>query len=165
MFDGNLDHSAKQTLSNRSELALEHYINATCEFVWDAWTVPELFAAWFAPLPYRIKKAEIDPVPGGIYSFVMCSTDGRAYSEQPGCVLVAEPQKRLVWTDALGPEFRPNKLSFITVDVELTAKSNGTVCKVVARHKSSADCQFHEQMGFQRSWIKSLHQLECLATA
>jgi uncharacterized protein YndB with AHSA1/START domain len=82
-------------------------------------------------------------------------------------VLEVDERKKLVWTSALGPGFRPNDAgegcdSFpFTAVVTFTDAGNGkTQYKAVALHKDSADRETHENMGFHDGWGTVATQLE-----
>jgi uncharacterized protein YndB with AHSA1/START domain len=88
----------------------------------------------------------------------------------PGCVLEVVEGKKLVWTSALGPGYRPNPTgegceSFPMTAVITFADAGGgkTAYKAVALHKDLTDKEAHEKMGFHEGWGTTAGQLEELA--
>lgn len=158
-------------MSDNLDLVLERTLNAPRDLVWKAWTDVEHLKRWFAPKPYEISELEMDLRPGGIFRLRMTGPDGFDTGHgQPGCVLQVIEGEKLVWTSALAPEFRPAEMgegceSFpMTAVVTLADAGEGkTLYRAVALHKSVADRDAHEQMGFQEGWGKCADQLEELA--
>jgi uncharacterized protein YndB with AHSA1/START domain len=142
----------------RLDLVLERVVDVPPEKVWVAWTQPEHVKKWFTPRPWSTVDCEIDLRPGGIFRSVMRSPEGEDH-ENVGCFLEVVENERLVWTDALGPGWRPNAEPFMTAVVSLERHGNGTKYTAIAIHKDEADRKKHEEMGFHEGWGKALDQL------
>ena len=90
------------------DLMFERVIDVPRELVWAAWTTPEQLKKWFTPAPWKTVDCEIDLRPGGIFSTMMRSPEGQEFPNL-GCYLEVIKNERLVWTNALEPNFRPSK--------------------------------------------------------
>ncbi len=146
----------------KRDLVLERVIDVPRELVWRAWTRPEDVKKWFAPAPWTTVDCEIDLRPGGILRFVMRSPDGQLFPNV-GCYLDIVENERLVWTDALGPGYRPSETPFFTAVITLEPQATGTKYTALAMHKDEQDRLKHEEMGFYIGWGQCLDQLVALA--
>lgn len=155
-------------MTNENDLVLERTLDAPVELVWAAYTDPEHLKQWFAPKPYQITECELDLRPGGIFRIRMVGPDGFDTGHgTAGCVLEAVENKKLTWTSALGPGYRPNEAgegceSFpMTAIVTFEDAGDGkTAYRAVALHKDAKDKAAHEQMGFHDGWGTVAGQLE-----
>jgi uncharacterized protein YndB with AHSA1/START domain len=149
------------------DLVLERTVDVAPELVWKAWTTPELLVKWFAPKPWSTSSCEIDLRPGGRFHTVMRSPEGEEYPNT-GCILVAEENKTLVFTSALGPDFRPQPAGDdfpFTAVLSLERAGNGTKYTATAIHADAAAKKSHEEMGFVEGWSAALDQLVEVAKA
>lgn len=142
------------------DLVLERHIpDVTPALLWRAWTEPDQLMQWFAPKPWETSACEIDLRPGGVFSTTMRSPEGEEMAGDPGCYLEVVEHRRLVWTDALGPGYRPNASSFMTAIITMAPEGNGTKYRALVLHRDPAGRQQHEDMGFFTGWTTMLDQL------
>lgn len=152
------------------DLVLERTVDVPPQLVWRAWTEPALVTQWFTPAPWTTVDCEIDLRPGGLFRTVMRSPEGQDH-ENIGCYLDVVENQRLVWTDVLGPGYRPRTVDpdsptqcgFFTAFVLLEPAGKGTRYVARALHRNVADRQRHEDMGFHQGWGTALDQLVAMA--
>lgn len=146
------------TINPELDLVLERIVDVRPELVWRAWTEPELLKQWFAPRPWTTPHCELDVRPGGICKTTMRSPDGDEFTGT-GCYLEVHPNRRLIFTDALGPGYRPNPEPFFTAIIDIEPHGSGTRYRAIALHRNIDDKKKHEDMGFQHGWSQCLDQL------
>ena len=141
------------------DLVLERILDVPPETVWRAWTEPPLLKKWFCPRPWMAAECEIDLRPGGTFHTVLPGPDGTTL-DNPGCYLEVVPNRRLVFTTALGPGYRPQDHYIpFTAIITLEPKGKGTRYHVLARHKDEATAKQHVEMGFHEGSSEALDQL------
>jgi uncharacterized protein YndB with AHSA1/START domain len=152
------------TNENSFDLVLERVVDVAPELVFKAWTTPEHLMPWFCPLPYRTVECEIDLKPGGKFFVQMVDPDGNKLPAEPGCYLEIVPHRKIVWTSALGPGYRPLDPAkapwFFTAMLTFEPHGQGG-CKYTATaiHTKQEHADAHEKMGFSQGWGKVLEQL------
>jgi len=146
------------------DLILERTVDVPPELVWAAWTRPEHLKHWFCPRPWSVAECEIDLQPGGLFRTVMRSPEGETMPAGDGCYLEVVENHRLVWTSALGPNFRPlanpeEDALLFTAYILMEAAGTGTRYTAIAVHPDQVSKTRHEQMGFHDGWGTALDQL------
>lgn len=144
------------------DLELRREVDVAPQLIWRAWTEPNLLKQWFCPRPWRTTACELDLRPGGIFRTVMEGPAGEVH-DSTGCVLFVVPGRLLVFTDALGPGFRPTGSAFMSASVEITPTAGGALYVARALHKDPEVKSQHEAMGFHQGWGTALDQLVELA--
>lgn len=147
------------------DLILERVIDIPPELVWRAWTDPAMITQWFTPVPWKTIACEIDLRPGGAFKTEMQSPEGQSFPNV-GCYLEIIENKKLVWTSAIGPGFRPLVSApspAMTAIILLEPHGTGTKYTAIALHKDEQDRKAHEAMGFHEGWGKALDQLVAAA--
>lgn len=145
------------------DLVLEREVDVPPQLVWKAWTVPAHVVRWFTPAPWTTVHCEIDLRPGGRFHTVMRSPEGQEFPSD-GCYLEIVENRKLVWTDALRPGFRPTPRSaegalLFTATLLLEPHGKGTKYTAIAMHSDEAGRSKHEEMGFHQGWNTALDQL------
>lgn len=157
-------NNADYELDPKLDLTFERRVSAPPELMWQAWTRPEHIKQWFTPAPWQTVDCEIDLRPGGLFYTRMRSPDGEEYPNT-GCYLQIEENRKLVWTDAMGPNFRPATQPndcfnhFFTATVLFEPDGSGTRYVAIARHGEEAARKAHEEQGFLDGWSAALDQM------
>ncbi len=141
------------------DLVLERVVDVRPEQVWMAWTQPKHLMQWFTPKPWETIACEIDLRPGGIFSTTMRSPDGQEMPANAGCYLEVVENRKLVFTDALGPGYRPKGSGFMTATLLLEPEGTGTRYTAIVAHADPDGKKKHEDMGFADGWGTALDQL------
>ncbi len=150
------------------DLVLERTVDVPPELVWRAWTEPEHLMKWFTPVPWKTVACKIDLRPGGLFHTVMQSPEGQQFPGD-GCYLEVVKNRKLVWTAALLPGYRPRiekpgETPF-TATILFEPHAGGTKYTAIAVHRSEEDTKRHIDMGFHQGWGKALDQLVAHAKA
>jgi uncharacterized protein YndB with AHSA1/START domain len=145
------------------DLVLERTVDVPPDLVWLAWTRPEHVKAWFAPAPWTTVDCDIDLRPGGAFRTVMRSPEGQEFPSV-GCYLEIVPERKLVWTSALEPGFRPAPRGpgvpfLFTAVIALEPHEGGTRYTAIAMHQDEKSRAEHDAMGFRHGWGAALEQL------
>lgn len=140
------------------DLTITRLIDAPPARLFAAWTQPALLARWFAPKPWSVARASLDPRPGGEFLVVMRGPDGTEMP-CPGVFLDVIPDRRIVMTDAYTTGWHPSAKPFLTTVITLEERDGRTHYVAQARHWSVADREAHEKMGFETGWSQCLDQL------
>jgi uncharacterized protein YndB with AHSA1/START domain len=88
----------------------------------------------------------------------------RALFGVPGVFLEVVDKKRLVFTDAFRPGWRPSGRPFMAAEVVFEDAGDGKTRYIGrAMHWTAEARKEHEEMGFHEGWGKAADQLEALA--
>ena len=141
-------------------LSIERRMAAPPAAVWRAWA--EHLTEWFAPAPWKTVEADLDLRAGGRFHAAMEGPDGERADGGAGVFLEVVPERRIVFTDALGPDWIPRK-PFMVVIIELAPAGDGTLYRATVRHWDAESKKQHEEMGFEPGWNQVADQLEAVA--
>lgn len=138
----------------RLDLTLERTIRASPSSVWRAWIDPELLARWWVPAPMQARVDRLHVQPGGDFVTSMREAAGEYIPHTDGIFLVVEPERRLVFTNAIDSAWRPAKPEPVSMTAEITfdEDAEGTTYRVIVRHGDPAARNLHEDLGFFEGW-------------
>jgi uncharacterized protein YndB with AHSA1/START domain len=142
-----------------ADLTLHRILKAPRRKVWACLTRADLLPHWFIPRPHSIEDCILELRPGGRF-FTLMKVDGNLHPND-GSVLDVQPMSRLVFTDLMLADWQPvaePDLGFTAV-ITLADHPEGTEYHVVARHRTPADAEKHEAMGFTQGWGTVADQL------
>ncbi len=142
------------------ELTISRFIDAPPAKVWRAWSTPEHLAQWWIPEPIECQVVKLDLQPGGGFETRMRQGDGAFEPHVEGCFLDVVPERRLVFTTALGEGWQPlEPWLALTAIIRFDAEGGGTRYSARVLHKTPADSRRHEEMGFYEGWGTTIEQL------
>ena len=142
------------------ELSVERIIDAPVAAVWRAWT--DHGEEWLCPRPWRAEILVQELRPGGRSEMIFRGPDGE---EQPltGIYLAVEPERLVVATDAVTPDWQPAGPFMVRLDRFEDLGDGRTRYTAVARHWTREARDGHEAMGFAQGWGASADQLAAVA--
>jgi uncharacterized protein YndB with AHSA1/START domain len=149
------------------DIAIERFIDAPVQLVWEALTRPEHLKEWYMPRAWgRVARAEMDVRPGGIFSIDIAAADGRVFPNL-GCFLEAVPMERLVWTSMLFPGYRPAVFDDVPITAIVTMESVGSGTRYVftALHRDEADLEKNRTSGWLQGTEIAIDQLVAHVTS
>jgi uncharacterized protein YndB with AHSA1/START domain len=141
------------------DLTLSRVIKAPRSLVWSAWTDPARFEQWWVPAPARCKVLEMDLRPGGSFVTQISESGGPFMPHMNGCFLAIDDRERIVFTNSLVGGWRPAEQPFMTAIITLQDHPAGTEYAAHVMHKSNADRNRHQEMGFYDGWGTVAEQL------
>ncbi len=154
-----LTESSPSPIADR-ELVISRIIDAPRDRVYQAWT--RRLAEWWGPHGMTTRVLVMDLKPGGAFRTVMRAPDGTEYPTS-GVFLEIVENERIVFTDGYEPGWLPAEDHFMTAMITLEPVAGGkTRYTARALHKSVADRERHEEMGFYQGWGECLDQLAAL---
>lgn len=134
------------------DLTISRIIKAPRSTIWSAWTDPASFEQWWVPAPARCKVLEMNVRPGGALVTRISEDGGEFAPHMSACFLAADHLERIVVTNALTGGWRPAEQPFMTAIVTLRDHPEGTDYTAHVMHKSNADRDMHQQLGFYDGW-------------
>lgn len=146
-------------LDPETDLSFTRVLAAPRRVIWDCWTMPAHIPHFFIPAPHKVTAVDIDLRVGGRFNTVF-EVEGHVMDNK-GVYLEVVPQEKLVFTDAYTEGWKPAPEPFMTAILLLAdAPEGGTVYTAIARHRTPAARQSHEEMGFHDGWGTVATQLE-----
>lgn len=141
------------------DLTISRLIKAPRSVIWNAWTDPASFEQWWVPAPAKCKVVEMDLRPGGAFVTRISEGGGAFAPHLDACFLAVDDLQRIVFTNSLVAGWRPAENPFMTAVITLKDHPEGTDYAAHVMHKSNADRNMHEEMGFHDGWGTVIEQL------
>ncbi len=145
------------------DLTISRVIKAPRAAVWRAWADPNSLEQWWVPAPAKARVVKMDLRPGGAFETEYAENGVDFVSMGRGCFLAVDKEERIVFTDALKDDWRPNDKPFMTAIIAFKDHPDGTDYSAHVMHKSQADRKKHEEMGFHDGWGTVIEQLARMA--
>ncbi|MDW6021915.1 SRPBCC family protein [Mesorhizobium sp. BAC0120] len=141
------------------DLTISRIIKAPRAAVWDAWADRARFEQWWVPAPARCRVVEMELRPGGSFVTRISEDGGDFMPHMNACFLAVDDLERIVFTDALTGGWRPAEQPFMAAVITFKDHPEGTDYAAHVMHKSDADRNMHQELGFYDGWDTVMEQL------
>jgi uncharacterized protein YndB with AHSA1/START domain len=158
-------------VKDKREMVISRIFKAPKEFVFKAWTDPEMIKEWWGPKGFTAPVIKVDLRNGGSYLYAMQGEDGKLYWSGGEYIKIEEPNQ-LVVTDYFSDE-HGNKLSPAdygldssfpeesTVTVKFEDEKGKTKLSIIYElPESEAARKAIEHSGMNEGWNSSLDKLQ-----
>ena len=142
------------------ELSVTRHIAASPETVWEI--MVDRLTEWWCPKPWTTEIVDVEWRNGGSFRVKMKGPEEGQEENIPGVFLEVVPERRMVFTDAVTPDWKPSG-PFMVGILEIEPEGDGTRYTGRARHWTAEAHQQHEEMGFEEGWSAVADQLAALA--
>lgn len=157
----------QESSQEETSLSIVRIVKAPPALLWDAWSDADSLAQWWIPAPMHCRILALDLRAGGSFRTEM-SEDGNLFTPHlDACFLDVVPGERIVFTTALRGGWHPADDPFmvITAIITLTAHAKGTCYEAQVLHRTAAERDRHQEMGFFDGWGTGIDQLARLTEA
>jgi uncharacterized protein YndB with AHSA1/START domain len=149
----------KPAFESPLDLAINRIIKAPRTAVWQAWSDPLRFARWWVPAPTVCRVSAMELEPGGAFVTEISENGGAFMPHINGCFLAIAAGEQIVFTTCLTSGWRPAEQPFITAIINISDHPLGTEYTAHVMHKSQADRNTHQDLGFYDGWGMVIEQL------
>lgn len=149
----------KPSFNPTLDLSITRVIKAPRSAVWRAWSDPASLAKWWTPAPTLCEVVALELQPGGAFITQISENGGDFMPHINGCFLTVIEGEQLVFTTCLTGGWRPAAEPFITAIIRLSDHPLGTEYAAHVMHKSQADRNSHQELGFYDGWGTVIEQL------
>lgn len=137
-------------------LEIRRWIDATPEFLFDAWTEPESLMQWWGPENAECPEAHMDLQPGGLYRIANAFPNGNVVWINGEFLEIQRPEK-LVYTWRVGEAEANSFLEKVTVFFQPV--NGGTEIHII--HEGLRNQKILES--HQHGWVGCLDGLQAFA--
>jgi uncharacterized protein YndB with AHSA1/START domain len=140
---------------------IKREFNANLEFVWEAWTNPEILDQWWAPKPYKSKTKFMDFKVGGRRFYAMLSPEGVELGWQIQDYTSISPKTNFKFLSAFADKDETPNLPGSNWDLNFNEPKNGTTTVHISIYNESRErMEKMIEMGFKEGFTMGLQQLD-----
>lgn len=154
---------------SKDAIVIERIFDVPVDLIWQLWTQPEHFKAWYGPTGFRVPVAEMDVRIGGKRLVCMESPDGSMKLWTTGEYTEIVPNQRLAYTESFSDEngdivAPPNSAPPMTTTVTVQLEDLGGQTRMVMTHAGMPGNQGANE-GWNQAFGKLAHLVETIRRA